>query len=689
MTLFKEKNTGKKRGFKPEIQRSSLTEILHASVFAGIVTSAFMLIGGIYALMPGSIIFYVSLFIILGVLIVAFAPINLLPEKITKKIGGGKPKTIHITGNQNQVNQIAPQLIEITPDTVKINNQFTRTLNIQQYPPEIMDGWLAPVIASNEDITISTHVYPGNSDVVKANLDMEIGKIDAQIKGMSSTDPKAVPLQHVSAQLKNYRDMLIAGQTQPFNTEIYFTLKAKTKKELEENTKETIRWFKGRNTTLSTPYMKMDKATRTILPTGVNYLGNYHSFDTHSLKTFFPFTRNVFGTETGPIYGYTEDSNPIRFSRFKMRTPHMAVGGATRSGKSFMLKYTFWRSYLYHPDMRVFIVDPTPLPEINMSEYTPLTMRVGGQVIKIGAREEGASVINPFDIHTVSTKSLTPLTDKLLKVSGFFTTIFPDITQHELAVLESVLPKTYEDMGITDEVNITVFTGKSPIFSDIEKTLRGFKDSHEASTQDRNIADKLARMIHPWTKTVFNNQTNIKLDSRWIVFDISSVRGTPSFMPVSFMVMDFIYSQCVQSAKPKMLLFDECHLILDNKIIREELAVFAREMGKYNAALTVASQSAEDFLRYPEGRTILGNCPVTILMRHEAIGEEMQKYWRFTPAEQNLIKRAATGSGGYSEGLIIAENSRSKILFMADHHEHPFITTKPEELLELSQTNKG
>lgn len=679
MMIFKKKD--KKDRYKPEIQRSSFTDLLHASIFAGVVTSAFILLGGIYALAPGSIIFYVMLIIIAGILVFLFAPINIIPEKIAKKYGN-KPKTIRIRGNQQQLNQIAPQSIEITPDTVKINKQYTRTLNINQYPPEIMDGWLAPVIASNENITISTHIYPGNADIVKANLDMEIGKIDAQIMGMSSTDPKAVPLNYLSSQLKNYRDMLIAGQTQPFNTEIYLTLKAKTKKELEENTKETMRWFKGRNIVLKTPYMKMDKAARSSLPGGVNYLNQYHSFDTHSLKTFFPFTRNVFGTEKGPIYGYTVDSNPVIFSRFKMRTPHMAVGGATRSGKSFMLKYTFWRSYLYHPDMRVFIVDPTPLPEIDVSEYTPLTKKLGGQVIKIG---EESSVINPFDIRTVSTKSLTPLTDKLRKTLGFFTTIFPDITQHEIAVLESVLPKTYEDKGITDETDISLFMGESPVFSDVEKTLRDFKKSQEASIQDRNIADKIARMIHPWTKTVFNRQTNIKLDSRWIVFDISSVRGTPSFMPVAFMVMDFIYSQCVQSAKPKMLLFDECHLILDNKIIREELAVFAREMGKYNAALTVASQSAEDFLRYPEGRTILGNCPVTILMRHEAVGNEMQKYWRFTPAEQNLIKRAATGSGGFSEGLIIAENSRSKILFMADPHEYPFITTKPEELIELSK----
>ena len=687
MTLFKKK-TGEKK-YKPEIQRSSFTDILHASVFAGIVTAAFILLGGIYALAPGSIIFYIMLIITAGILIFLFTPVQLIPEKITRKYGN-KPKTIKITGNKDQLNQIAPQSIEITPSTVKINKQYTRTFNIEQYPPQIMDGWLAPVITSNENITISTHIYPGNSDVVKANLDMEIGKIDAQILGMSSTDPKAAPLQHISSLLKNYRDLLIAGQTQPFNTEIYITLKAKTRKELEENTKETMRWFKGRNITLSVPYMKMDKATRTILPTGINYLGQYHSFDTHSLKTFFPFTRNVFGTEHGVIYGYTVDSNPIIFDRHRMRAAHLSVFGSTGSGKSYFLKLIAGREYIYNPSMRFFIVDPTPLPSADpnmppISEYSTLTKIFGGQTIRFGVKAKNAPIINPFDIKTVSEKAEMPMTEKTQKLISFFNIVFK-LTPQESAVLETLIPRVYKKLGIDDSLNLPTYNGLSPIFTDLQNELKEFSKSNEAYVQDRAICEKLIRLLEPWITgaySILNRQTNIILRARWIHFDVSLLRNTNMFKPLAYLIMDFIDGQVKQTLQPKFCLFDEVHLFLD--VVDKELERMLREYRKYAAGVLLASQSAEDFMETPSGRAILDNTPVTILLKHDNIGEGMQRRWRFTPAEQTLIKRAATGSEGYSEALFIAENSRSKISILAFPFEHGIITTKPEELIEISK----
>ena len=692
MTLFKKK-TGEKK-YKPEIQRSSFTDILHASVFAGIVTAAFILLGGIYALAPGSIIFYIMLIIIAGILVFLFAPINLIPEKITRKYGN-KPKTIKITGNKDQLNQIAPNSIEITPDTVKINKYYTRTFNIEQYPPQIMDGWLAPVIASNENITISTHIYPDNADVVKANLDMEIGKIDAQIMGMSSTDPKAVPLQHISGQLKNYRDLLIAGQTQPFKTEIYLTLKAKTKKELEENKKETTRWFKGRNITLKPAYMKMDKATRSVLPTGINYLGQYHSFDTHSLKTFFPFTRNVFGTENGVIYGYTVDDNPVIFDRHKMRAPHIAVLGSTGSGKTYFTSVICGREYIYNPEMRLFIVDPTPLPDPTgklppMSEYTPLTKKYGGQVIKFGTRGQDI-IINPFDIRTVSTKADLPVTEKIQRLSAFFSLIF-ELTKQESAVIESILPNVYKKKGITDNINLPTFSGDSPIFLDMQQEMKEFAKSPEAYPQDRAICEKLIRLLEPWVTGPYsglNHQTNISLKARWITFDISLLRGTPMFVPLAYLIMDFINAQVKQDSSTKLCLFDEVHLILSQKIIRVELEKMLREFRKYNAGVWLASQSAEDFLQYPEGRVMLDNCPINVLMKHDIIGEQMQERWKFTISEQTLIKRAATGREGYSEALFIAENSRSKLIIVSFPFEHELIKRAWEEPMSKTPPEDG
>lgn len=673
-----------KRKYRPKSIRASLEDAFETIVYSGLVTSAFLICAGIYAYFPNSVLFYIAAAAMLITFIYLFVPPHLLSKEAVPK----KAKPTVISGNRELLSELAPGRIEIRKDHVKVNNTYLRTFYVESYPEDLQDGWLTPLIATRSKINLSMHVFPADGEYLVSQYNLEIAKVDSLLMRLPEGDPREVRASNYSEALKRIRDALDLGTTKPFKLALYITVKASNKKELDASTQLLLRYLKARKIKLAVPVLKMDRALRSVLPLCEDSLQKNRLFDTYSLKTTFPYIQNTFSMQGGVHIGYTPDYQPLLFSRWDMRAPHVAIIAPTRSGKSYFLKCELWKEYLYHPKLRVFIVDPTRLPDSTLSEFTPLTLKVGGQIIKFGVGGEKPPVINPFDIRTVSSQAEQPLTEKMQKVSGFINTIF-ELTKHERAVLESVLPEVYRKKGITNNTNIPTFNGLSPTFSDLQQELREFSRSENASQQDKAICDKLARLLHPWVNSQFNAQSNIELKARWILFDITAVRNTPMFEPAAYLIMDFIDGQVKETRDPKLVVFDEDHLILQSKPIRTFQQMMSREYAKYRAGLTVASQLTEDYLSTEEGRAILDNCPTAFLLHHDSISKQMQDYFNLNQLEREVILKAETGRRGYSEALLIAESAKTKLLIESYGFEHPVITSSPEELKLMEEEIYG
>ncbi|MEW6070842.1 MAG: hypothetical protein AB1485_09515, partial [Candidatus Thermoplasmatota archaeon] len=228
------------------------------------------------------------------------------------------------------------------------------------------------------------------------------------------------------------------------------------------------------------------------------------------------------------------------------------------------------------------------------------------------------------------------------------------------------------------------FEGDSPTFSDLQQKLIEFKRSENASEQDKAICDKLARLLHPWVSSPFNNQTDISLTARWTLFDVTAVRNTPLYKPIAYIISDFIDGQVKETREPKIIVFDENHLNLDCEPLTKLQAMMAREYLKYNAVLYVSTQFTEDFLSSDDGRAILGDCHTRILFHDASISKEACTFFNLSPVEIDIVRRAKTGEQGYSEALVITETKdlsvRTKIMIESYDFEHPIITSSPQEL---------
>src|SRR3989339_643816 len=74
---------------------------------------------------------------------------------------------------------IAPPMIEVDFDNIKMGNYFFRTLFVAGYPRYVNANWLEPLISFNHTLDISMYIYPQRSEEILENMKRKIGEMEA------------------------------------------------------------------------------------------------------------------------------------------------------------------------------------------------------------------------------------------------------------------------------------------------------------------------------------------------------------------------------------------------------------------------------------------------------------------------------------------------------------------------------
>src|SRR5260221_7108257 len=77
---------------------------------------------------------------------------------------------------------IAPPVIEVDFDHIKIGEHFFRTLFVAGYPRFVSANWLEPLISFNHTLEIGMFIYPTRSEEVLENLKRKVGEMEATIQ---------------------------------------------------------------------------------------------------------------------------------------------------------------------------------------------------------------------------------------------------------------------------------------------------------------------------------------------------------------------------------------------------------------------------------------------------------------------------------------------------------------------------
>jgi len=586
--------------------------------------------------------------------------INLQPPNQTR---GGKPSKTPLS----ITDLIAPPMIEVDFDTIKMGNYFFRTLFVAGYPRYVNANWLEPLVSFNHTLDVSMYIYPQRSEEILENMKRKIGEMEATIQSDIKRGHVIEPSVQVALEDALALQQEIAkGAQRFFQFALYVTIPSPNLENLNKTTRQVEATLGSLMIVTKKAVLQMEEGFKTTMPMGQDRLMITRNMDTTSLATTFPFTTSVLTANEGILYGLNEGNGSlVIFDRFSLENANTVVFGKSGSGKSYMVKLEVIRSLMFGTE--VIILDPE-------NEYETLTRALGGEYIKF---QFGAGTkINPFDLgllRVTEGDEENELNQKILSLHGFLRVIMGKLTATEDATLDRALVLTYKQKGITPDP--ATQTKESPLMEDLYKTLIGMENQIAIS-----LADRLEKFVKGSLVGIFDQQTNVEITNPLTVFSIRDLED--ELRPIAmYLILDYIWTKVRRSMKRRILIVDEGWYLMKHPDSAQFLYSIAKRSRKYYLGLTTITQDVEDFMEVELGKAIIQNSSLQILLKQSSAAiEKVAKVFYLSEGEQHLLLSCETG-----QGLFFAGPAHAGIRVIASAEEHALVTTNPKELEAMKE----
>ena len=368
------------------------------------------------------------------------------------------------------------------------------------------------------------------------------------------------------------------------------------------------------------------------------------------------------------------------------KNANMAILGTSGAGKTFTMQLMALRLRQY--GIQVFILAP-----LKGHEFRRACQNIGGEFIQISPASKNC--INIMEIRKVDTSAndlldgpqddRSELAAKIQKLHIFFSLLIPDMSYEEKQLLDEAIVRTYDRFGIThdnDSLEDPERPGsyrQMPILGDLYALLR-------ESPETKRLANILNRLVNGSAST-FNQSTNVSLDNKYTVIDISELSGDLLSVGM-FSGLDYIFDTVkADRTTRKMIFIPEMWKLIGSGSNRD-VANYVLEIFKiirgYGGGAVADTQDLSDFLALEDGkygRGILNVCKTKIILNMEDDeARRVQETLHLTDTEIMNITHFQRGSG-----LISTNNNNVTVEFRCSELEKELITTDREELGKILQ----
>lgn len=555
-------------------------------------------------------------------------------------------------GNVAIQDMIAPSYVEVDFNHIKIDSRYYRTLYVVGYPRYVSANWLYSLITYDHPLNISMFIYPSESKAILNELKRKIAEMQATIEGDIKSGKVVDPTVQVALDdALALQAELAKGAERFFQFGLYITIPADTKEELDSVTKEIDSTLSSLLIIAKQATLEQEEGFKSTLPTFSDKLGVWRNMDTTSLAMTFPFSTASLTRNEGILYGINQhDGSLIIFDRFTLENANSVILGKSGGGKSFLVKLETSRLLMLGVD--VIIIDPE-------NEYRTLCNNIGGEFIEFSTKSQYK--LNPFDLNAESPET-DELSNKILDLHSLMKVIMGDISPSQDALLDRALVLTYRSKGITQEPE--TFKFEPPLLEDLYKILIGME-----SADARDLADRLEKYVQGSAAGILNSKSNFDIKNRLTVFGIRDLEE--ELRPVAmYIVLDYIWHR-VRRGDPRkrILVVDEAWYLIKNKDSGSYLHSFAKRARKYKLGMTTITQDAEDFLATDEGRAIITNSSLQIILKQSTAAVDIiTKTFYLTGGEKHFLLSAGVG-----EGLFFAGQSHVGFQVVASESEKSLI----------------
>lgn len=465
--------------------------------------------------------------------------------------------------------------------------------------------------------------------------------------------------------------------------------------------------MKGKRIDLMPSYLRMLDGFKTALPIAKTFVKDKsRNLNTGALVASFPFYNSELSHPNGVFIGKNLMTNtPVYLDIYDekmINNTNMAVFGKSGSGKTFFVSLLTLRSALN--GIRTVSLDPE-------GEYTRFTKALGGAIVEISP--ESKHRLNIFDIEEEAEFDdnkrptgiyVVDLKSKISDLLNLISVMYPEMNAEEKALVSSVLQGLYADFGITtdpkslnysedyfDEKTGELYSnGKRktmPIFSDFHDKLKRVAESMPDKRGLSQIVNALSIYkkggIYDMFDCYSTVDTTIFNSSPLINFDVSRLESK-TLRPIGmYIALSWTMEKFVKKNPHirKRVIADEAWMLVDKNMEGYEytasfLETCARRIRKRNGGLLVASQNFIEFTSSEQGRAVLTNTAVRILLRQSSMDiNGVKEVFKLTDGESNFLLSAGVGE------MLIKTEDESCIAYAM-----PF--SFEEELIKASKTKK-
>jgi len=594
---------------------------------------------------------------------------------------------------------IAPRGIDLTKSSYIIMDGLYYTflyIKADGFPSRVRAAWMSMLINAGEGIDVDVHLKRESRSKTIDKVAQRIRLNRTKIKGIQDTSTDYEELAN-SIQAGYYIKNGLANNNEDlFYMSVFITVSAKTLDEMLWRKQQIVDMMKSMDMHLSDCKFQHEDALRSVMP--FLYIEPHlekkskRNVLTSGAASTYIFTSFEMSDDTGVLLGINQHNNSLcvvdLFNSKKHKNANLNIIGTSGAGKTFTLQLLALR-------MRMRGIQCFTIAPIKGHEFHRACHRIGGSFVKIAPGSPHC--INVMEIrHTVSPEATlidedSPIEDvsmlarKIQQLMIFFSLLIPDMTNEEEQLLDEALLKTYADFGITHD-NDSLYEDMNavppkmkpmPILGDLYKNLQGNK-------MTERIAVILSRFVTGSAQS-FNRQTNVDLSNKFIVIDLSELKG--KLLPVGMVIaLDYIWDKIKSDiTEKKAVIIDEIWQLVgasSNKMAAEFCLTIFKTIRGFGGAAVAATQDLSDFFGLDDGRygrAIINNSQNKIVLNLEYDeAEYVREVLKLSKTELRSITRFERG-----EALVCSGNNKVPVVVKASKSEQEMITTDRAELQKI------
>lgn len=591
---------------------------------------------------------------------------------------------------------IAPRGIDLTHrNYIIMDGLYYSFLYIKGngYPNKVRAGWMSSLINAGEGIDVDVFLRRENRSKTIDKVAQRIRLNRTKLKSMQDTSTDYEELAgsiqagyFIKQGIANYNEDL-------FYMSVFVTVSARTYEELMWRKQQMTDMLKSMDMYVSDCSFQQEDALRTVMPflqiSPKLEKKSKRNVLTSGAASTYMFTSFEMSDDTGVLLGINRHNNSLcivdLFDTKKNKNANLNLLGTSGAGKTFTMQLLALRMRMR--GIQCYIIAP-----IKGHEFRRACNRIGGQFVKIAPGSPHC--INIMEIrHTISpemelideldySEMDSLLAQKIQQLMIFFSLLIPDMTNEEEQMLDEALIRTYGKFGITHD-NDSAYEDRNAVPPKM-KTMPILGDLHEELQKNemtKRIAVIVSRFVTGSAQS-FNQQTNVDLSNKYIVLDLSELKG--KLLPVGMMIaLDYVWDKIKSDrTKKKAIMIDEIWQLIgagSNRMAAEFCLEIFKVIRGFGGAAISATQDLSDFFGLEDGRygrAIINNSKNKIILNLEPDEAEfVRDTLKLTKTEIRSITRFERG-----EALICSNNSKVPVIIKASKEEQEMITTDRAEL---------